>query len=145
MNDLIKSRQVLFLSMHKLQWIRAISPAAFQELSPRFAVLSRQQSELEQSATRSQKPRGVQMEGFFIPALYAGAAVVSSFFGFKATQQLTEATDYDKRLDKFIEAKGQGLSDTQALQLIGGAGGFGIGSAIVIGSLAIAAIFLFRK
>jgi len=144
MERLNRSRQTLHNSINRLLLIGRISPGAYRVLSSRFRELSRVQSELEAEAKKKQGGDGL---GFplVVPLLWAGATVITGFFGWRISKQLTEATDYDERLEKFLEAKEQGLSDTDALRVIGVGGGFGIGTAIVIGSVAIAAIFLFRR
>ena len=144
MERLNRSRQTLHNSINRLLLIRRISPDAYRILSPRFRKLSRVQSELEAEAIKAQGKDELGLP-FVIPLLWAGAVTLTGFFGWRVSKQLTEATDYDERLEKFLEAKEQGLSDSDALRLIGVAGGVGIGTAIVIGSVAIAAIFLFRR
>ncbi len=145
MERLNRSRQTLHNSINRLLLIRRISPGAYRILSPRFSELSRVQGELEVEVKKKQGGNAQLGFPFVIPLLWAGAVTLTGFFGWRVSKQLTEATDYDKRLEKFLEAKGQGLSDTDALRVIGVTGGFGIGTAIVIGSVAIAAIFLFRR
>ena len=145
MERLNRSRQTLHNSINRLLSIRSISPGAYRVLSPRLFELSRVQSKLEVEASRNRGGNAQLGFPFVIPLLWAGAVTLTGFFGWRVSKQLTEATDYDKRLEKFLEAKGQGLSDTDALRVIGVTGGFGIGTAIVIGSVAIAAIFLFRR
>lgn len=142
MERLQQSRQTLHRSINRLQRIRQISPGAYRVLLSRGRELAQVQSELEAEAREKQGDLGF---AFVVPLIWAGAVTLTGFFGWRASKQLTEATDYDKRLEKFIEAKEEGLSDNDALRLIGAGGGFRIGTAIVIGSIAIASIFLFRK
>ena len=144
MERLNRSRKTLHISINRLLSIRRISLGAYRILLPRFRELSRIQSELEAEAMKAQGKDGL---GFplVIPLIWAGAVTLTGFFGWRISKQLTESTDYDERLKKFLEAKEQGLSDADALQVIGVSGGSGLGTAIVIGSVVLVAIFLFRQ
>lgn len=143
MERLSRSREILRNSINRLVLIQRTSPVAYRVLLPRGRELARVQGRLESEA----KVQGKDGLGFpfVIPLIWAGAVTLTGFFGWRASKQLTEATDYDKRLEKFLEAKDEGLSDSDALRVIGVSGGFGIGTAIVIGSVALVAIFLFRR
>lgn len=142
MERLQQSRHTLHRSISRLQRIRQISPEAYRVLLFRWRELAQVQNELEAEAREKQGDLGF---AFVVPLIWAGAVTLTGFFGWRVSKQLTEATDYDKRIEKFIEAKEEGLSDSDALRLIGAGSGFSIGTAIVVGSLAIASIFLFRR
>tara|TARA_Y100000034_G_C6641307_1_gene280326 strand:- start:2 stop:430 length:429 start_codon:yes stop_codon:yes gene_type:complete len=142
MERLNESRNAIHSSIRRLLVIKGTSPEAYRVLSPGIHRLIETQNKLESEAAQQHSADDL---GFLIPLAIAGATTLFGFFGWRASKQLTEATDYDKRLEKFMEAKEQGLSDDDALRIIGAGGGFSLSSAIVVSSLALAAIFIFRK
>jgi len=144
MERIEESRLAIRNSIDRLTRIQRTSPGAYQVLLPRIRQLVRTQRSLEAEALHVRRADNLGV-GFVVPLIWAGAVTLSGFFGWRVSKQLTEVTDYDKRLEKFIEAKDQGLSDDEALRIIGQSRGLSLATAIVIGSVALAAIFLFRK
>ena len=142
-----QSRASLVRAFGILNRIMSKSPETRQRLLPQWNALGRKQAALEAEFAQAQAQGNCGSDlGLPILIPIIGAAILGTgFFGFKISQQLTESTDYEARLECVDEALGQNLNQEEALRVCGMSRSSSVLPLLIVGSLVLGGIFLLKK
>ena len=142
-----QSRASLERAFGILNRIMSKSPETRERLLPQWNVLGRKQAALETELAQAQAQGNCGSDlGLPILIPIIGAATLGTgFLGFKISQQLTESTDYEARLECVDEALGQNLNQEEALRVCGMSRSSSVLPLLIVGSLVLGGIFLLKK